>query len=258
MRSKTTLRGRTIFLSASVPTPDRGFERIEDAAFEIEQAVISLARSIFSAGGTLVFGGHPSISPLVAMVAGEYQPAFLAESGEGERAPLTTIYQSEAFRERAVEANFLIFKLQSAKVVWTPVRRDSGETQSIDGSLFDMRTAMVEQTAPAAMVCIGGMDGVHEEVEIYRKYFPRRPVFVLGRTGGASGILALQKGTSFDVIDLRIEADLQRRRQDHRGESDIQAEEKRKVRGDERFKTPAVPYPLIMQNIVQQVAKSDF
>jgi hypothetical protein len=92
----TRLRGKAIFLSASVPSPKRNeqYQRIEDAHFEIEQAVISLARAVFSESGQLVFGGHPAISLLVAMVAGEYREPRYAETGEEK--PPRFVYSSRA------------------------------------------------------------------------------------------------------------------------------------------------------------------
>ena len=85
------LRGTTVFLSASVP--DRpGFERVPNAPFVIEQAVVSLARAVFAENGKIVFGAHPSISPLVASVAAEYH---LPGAPEQDRSVI--IYQSHAF-----------------------------------------------------------------------------------------------------------------------------------------------------------------
>src|SRR4051794_31938323 len=95
--SQRRLSGKTVFLCASVPDRQRAkkYRRLENAAFEIEQAVISLARAVFSEGGRLLFGGHPSISPLVATVAGEYRETGFAERrGEAPPAPVL-IYQSE-------------------------------------------------------------------------------------------------------------------------------------------------------------------
>jgi hypothetical protein len=74
-RRPERLRGKSILLSASIPAPERTdqYRSVPLGSFEIDQAVISLARAVFSEGGQLVLGGHPSISPLIAMVAGEYR-----------------------------------------------------------------------------------------------------------------------------------------------------------------------------------------
>src|SRR3954463_3886992 len=88
----------TILLSASVPSSARSekyqenYTKIKNAQLHIEKAVIGLARNIFQAGGRLVFGGHPSISPLIAMVATEFPIS------PGSTKPIT-IYQSLAYKK---------------------------------------------------------------------------------------------------------------------------------------------------------------
>ncbi len=62
-KSGEALRGKTILLLASVPTEGRSeqYSHVDDAAFEIEQAVISLARAVFSEGGPTCICGSPVI-----------------------------------------------------------------------------------------------------------------------------------------------------------------------------------------------------
>src|SRR5580698_2066592 len=87
------LKNVVVFLSGSVPNRP-GFDKVEEAPFLIEQAVVSLARAVFAEGGRLVFGAHPSISPLVASVASEYRLA-----GSPDEIRPVIVYQSEAFTE---------------------------------------------------------------------------------------------------------------------------------------------------------------
>ena len=60
-----------VLLSASVPSSSRSqiyqeeYTKINNAQIQIEEAIIGLSRNIFQAGGKIIFGGHPSISPLV-------------------------------------------------------------------------------------------------------------------------------------------------------------------------------------------------
>src|SRR5262249_59078396 len=56
--------GDVIFLSASVPIREGWAEDAQPA--EIEEAIVSIARAVFARNGRLLFGGHPSVSPLVA------------------------------------------------------------------------------------------------------------------------------------------------------------------------------------------------
>lgn len=151
LRGGQALRGKTILMSASVPSQKRAerYNRIEDAAFEIEQAVISLARAIFSEGGRLVFGGHPAISPLVAMVVGEYREPRFAESTEQRDLSPVDIYQSHAFDGFLPDDTLLMYKLGYASIRWVEsVGREKfdpgqgdGET-SCPNSLRKMREFM--------------------------------------------------------------------------------------------------------------------
>ena len=77
----------TVFLSASVPSVERAarFRRTEHAAFEIEQAVVSLARAIFARNGRLVFRRAPN--DLAAGHHGGRRIPRPAPRGERGRAP---------------------------------------------------------------------------------------------------------------------------------------------------------------------------
>src|SRR5437667_261524 len=125
------LAGKAVFLSASVPSPNRAerYRRVPNSALEIEEAVISLARAVFAEGGQLVFGGHPTISPLVALVAGEY---VVPEPGErlserlaevprstGERRTPIVIYQSRAFETLLPAETVQMKSLGYATIRWT-------------------------------------------------------------------------------------------------------------------------------------------
>src|SRR4051812_12552361 len=82
------LVGRTVFLSASKPTRKLDFLPPSDVPAretdrEIEHAALSLARAVFAEGGGLVFGAHPSVSPLIASAASEYFPPDWGESAGG-------------------------------------------------------------------------------------------------------------------------------------------------------------------------------
>lgn len=240
------LRGRSLFLSASVPDRkrDRQFSRIADAPFHVEQAVISLARAVFCEGGRLVFGGHPSISPLVAIVAGEYRPPNLVEGGGERPPPQVAIYQSEAFRESIPHDSDLLIRLGLAEEHWVEAvngerfvpGKGSGHEQC-PCSLKAMRTHMIKETDPLAMVCVGGMEGVLLEAEMFSIEQEHRPVFALARTGGAALILAEERRAI--PIDIEITRELLPLTDD---------------RYEAREDGIAVqPYPLIMQTIIDRI-----
>jgi hypothetical protein len=250
------LRGKTIFLSASVPTPKRAerYQRVEDAHFEIEQAVISLARAVFSESGQLVFGGHPAISPLVAMVAGEYrEPRYAESTNEKPSAPIR-IFQSRAFEGFLPNDTLLMYQLGYATITWIDAVNNEKFDPTIEyeespcpQSLRAMRDAMIGSTRPTAMVCIGGMEGVEREAEIFRELRNDAPLYVLGRTGGASLVLTHRR-KDIRVIDSEIIARVERLKAElpHRpSEGTIRKSDQRAV----------VPYPLIMQTIVDEISE---
>lgn len=248
---------KTIFLSASVPVQERDerFRRIPDAPFQVEQAVISLARAVFSEGGRLVFGGHPSISPLVATVAGEYREPNVAESDK-ERAPAqVVIYQSEVFREIIPDDSRLLIDLGLATVRWTdPIGNEAFRTgagsahHQCPDSLREMRERMIKDTAPVAMVCVGGMEGVEEEARIFKELRTTFPVFTLECTGGAAALIRDELPSAF-AIDREIERDIaERTTEGYSSETDYRS------RKDD---IAVHPYPLIMQTIVDRIVPPD-
>lgn len=205
------LRGRTIFLSASVPHPERDarFRAIPDAQREIESAVVALARAIFSSGGRLLFGGHPSITPLVAMVAGEFVPVGSADEREerGDIAPPVIVYQLDVYRPKMTEATKLMERLGLFRIEWCETLRHEADRKEWPAnetrypeSLERMRRLMESPNRPhgpsLAMVCMGGMEGVLEEAVIYRELngqvLPRRRIVTFAATGGAAGLLSSQ------------------------------------------------------------------
>jgi SLOG cluster3 family len=253
------LHGKTILLSASVPTRDRAeqYRRTTDAHFEISQAVISLARAVFSEGGQLVMGGHPSISPLVAMVAGEYREPRLAESGVESQTAQIHIFQSRAFQGHIPDETLLMYQLGYAMIHW--VDKVENETYEPDAryetppcpkSVARMRTEMIARTKPQAMVCIGGMDGVEHELDLFRRVQPSAPIYVLEKSGGASALLAARRT---DV--RRIDAEIIERLTHLRAEAHLPTDlEQPTVERREAV----TPYPLIMQTIVDELSDESF
>lgn len=258
------LEGLCVFMSASVPSPERAdqFRRIPDAAEQIEQAVVSLTRAVLSEGGRLVFGGHPAISPLVAMVAGEYRKPRYAESKEDRPRPNVRIYQSDLFRERIPESTLLMFQLGMADLVWTPKNPnesfDDGPAKGprFRRSLDRMRDMMLRDEQPDAMVAIGGMEGVFDETRLFRDLFPGRPIYALRRTGGASALLSDEIGShGLDFVDDRIVSEMLSRRDDGRpAEREDVAASGRNLRR-EAVEKEVLPYPLIMQTIVEELVE---
>ncbi|MFN9753947.1 MAG: hypothetical protein ACK55L_00930 [bacterium] len=171
-----------VFLSASVPHRPEWIAGSKPA--EIEEAIIALARAVFARRGRLVFGGHPSVSPLVAAVAGEYFPA----DPHRQSRPVV-IFQSEFFRALLPDETWDLHRLGWANLIWTPVELSRGEPDRA-ASLLRMRRELLTRAGPwDAMVAIGGMEGVLEEAELFLELGGGAPVCAFTTTGGAAAQL---------------------------------------------------------------------
>lgn len=258
--SEGRLRGRAIFLSASVPVLERSeiFRRIPDTQREIEQAVIALARGVFAEGGELVFGGHPSISPLIAMVAGEYRPAPTIDSPRDDAAPPVIVHQLDAYRSE-IGITGLMESLGQARIIWHETLKEELKATRHPGappypkSLERMRRRMLEspggEGSLVAMVCMGGMEGILEEAELFAGL--RKPLFVIESTGGAAALLARRNvklpvnlrmpQIAVTAIDEELLSKVDPRLRDQRGEL---------VEVPPRF----TPYPAIVSEIIRRLS----
>lgn len=238
----------TILLSASVPSAERSaeFRKIPNAQIQIEQAVVGLARNVFEKEGRLVFGGHPSISPLVALIAGEYEIDREAESLNKKERPDKPIhiYQSRAYEKVMPDETSALFNLGYAQIIWTPAidnERCDPEIKNApqcEKSLEAMRKQMIDENIDA-MVCMGGMEGVIKEFALFREKHPDKPVYLFESTGGATQNLA-QAHRNSDIVKV-IDAK----------SNDLRDIEKDK--NDDREKIELVPYTFFTAVIVDKV-----
>lgn len=245
----------TVLLSASVPSSKRSekyhenYTKIKNAQIQIEEAVIGLSRNIFQAGGKIVFGGHPSISPLVEMVATEFRLNKEIENmkrNEEQEKPIK-IFQSRAYEKVIPKETTGLFALGYSNIIWTDAVEGEEFNPQIQGkpqcekSLANMRRQMMKGNIDA-LVCLGGMEGVEQEFEMFRELHPRKPIFLLASTGGATKILAnkFSKSNIVRVID----------------DIDYQKPFKEKitgVEGDYLEKFDIIPYSFITGLIVQHI-----
>jgi hypothetical protein len=168
------LDGKHVFLSASFPSGDRGrsFEPYDSGA--IAAAVTSVVRAVFSAGGCLVFGGHPTITPLVLFVASEHQ-----------RQHSVDVFQSRWFEAIVPPETKRLVDLGWGELHWVDARDDR------ESSLRLMRETMFSETNPAAGVFVGGMEGIEAEWDLFEDLAPGRPRFALRAPGGGAAGLVL-------------------------------------------------------------------
>lgn len=271
------LSGKTVFLSASVPSIERNeqYRRIANAAVSIEEAVLAVTRAVFSAGGRLVFGAHPSISPLVASVIGEYiapevsspENKNRSESKESERRANVFMYQSKAWAELWAERSKELAERPQVHLRWTdaaPGEKVDSKTLSkpqVPESMRKMRRQMISETSPAAMVAIGGMEGVEEEVKLFTELCPNKPVFVFSTTGGAAGIIAERHKdykSHILVVDENSLDDVKKfwaSRESHDSRSsDSQKIREGSAHADYRDCRYYVPYSVLAQQIVKKIA----
>jgi hypothetical protein len=145
---------------------------------EVKSAVHAVATTWLRLGGALVFGGHPTFTPLVIEAARLVTPNVMRER--------VSVYQSEWFASPDVLNDLAGL----VNVVPTAASTDRQR------SLTVMRTKMIQPGSAAAVVSIGGrtteggthVPGIDEEIALAR--VARIPVHLLGAPGGRTAELA--------------------------------------------------------------------
>ena len=156
-----------VFLSASVPLPNRDPRFMTTAdVIAIREAVKALVTEVVPKG-VIVFGGHPAITPLIALL--------LRGLGR-DSVHRVVLYQSAFFTEQFGRENdeFLDVRI-------VPAVQDSR-----DQSLQQMRTRMIGGTSFDAGVFIGGMEGVLDEFSMFGHLHPRAARWPIASTGAAA------------------------------------------------------------------------
>jgi hypothetical protein len=184
-------------MSASIPSEERNPIYFASAdVVAIREAVQNLAVTVLTEG-TLVFGGHPAISPLILMVAQRLDAVRRVR-----------IYQSKYFSS-VVPRESIAFP----HIVWTSAAGEDREQ-----SLLVMREKMIRERRFSAGVFIGGMEGVEREYEVFTKTHPNVPTYPIASTGAAARILfeagfgpadqvdreALVKDTAYGALFRRL------------------------------------------------------
>ncbi|UPL50213.1 SLOG domain-containing protein [Hymenobacter sublimis] len=171
---------KKIFLSASVPDPQRD-QRYHGTAdvIAIREAVRALATLILPSA-MLVWGGHPAITPLIRIIA--------EGLGLHTQSPVI-LYQSAFFEGSFPESNSAF-----ETIIVTKRAQDKKE------SLALMRQQMLTDHIFDAGVFIGGMEGVEEEFELFKRYQPNVSVLPLATTGGAAKVIYDQQPGAFPAI----------------------------------------------------------
>jgi hypothetical protein len=156
-----------IFLSAGVPDPKRGPEYAATADTVAITAAVSALVHVTLGRRLLIWGGHPAITPMVWVVAQEIGVDY----GQWVR-----LYQSAYFTDEFPEDNE-----RFRNVIYTD---DVAGDQ--EQSLRAMRERMLSEHSFRAAVFIGGMSGILQEFEIFRRMQPSAEVVPVLSTGGAT------------------------------------------------------------------------
>ncbi|MDO4726393.1 MAG: hypothetical protein Q4A56_04125 [Porphyromonadaceae bacterium] len=157
---------KNIFLSASIPLPERDEKYIGTAdIIAIRDAAIALT-SVVLPHHRLIWGGHPSITPLIYYVM--------------EKLNLNIQEHMILYQSRFFEKYFPKDNNKFENIVFTDIIDNDREK-----SLKMMREKMIENEFSAG-VFIGGMEGVEEEYDMFIKKHPNALVLPIASTGAAA------------------------------------------------------------------------
>ena len=158
---------KNIFLSASIPLQERDPEYIETAdIIAIRDAVIALTTVVLPSH-RLIWGGHPSITPLVYNVM-EKLNLNIQEH--------ITLYQSMFFEKYFPKDNNKFDNIVLTDIV-------EGDRER---SLLHMRNRMLGESEFVAGIFIGGMEGVEEEYDMFIKKHHNAIILPIASTGAAA------------------------------------------------------------------------
>lgn len=171
-----SLGGRHVFLSASFPSGERGKAVQPYDPSAVADAVTALVRAVLSRNGRLLFGGHPTITPLVLAIAMEHRSKHSVD-----------VFQSEWFRGRLTSETQRLASLGYGDIHWTERRHD------LDRTLKTMRRRMLSFGHIVGAVFVGGMDGIEEEHRMLGHMLPGIPrIPVRGPGGAAARMLTME------------------------------------------------------------------
>ena len=157
-----------VFLSASVPLPDRDRKFFETAdVFLIREAIRALVEVVLPRGH-ITFGGHPAITPLMSLYA------KTAKLGSDR----ITVYQSA----------FFLGKFPRSNDEFADVRYTEAVQDDLTLSIERMRVEMLTSRKFDAAVLIGGMEGIRDEARLFREYNSKALVLPVPATGAAAAI----------------------------------------------------------------------
>jgi hypothetical protein len=162
-----------VLLSASVPDEIAGTPEAQ----RVYELVAAIVRALFDQGARLVFGGHPTITPLVHRLARERNAP-----------PAIDLFQLERFRAKAPP--------ESAETdVFGQVHWVGEPAADMATDLASLRDPMVRLAQAAIFLggktigFSGAKPGIRDEFERFRASNPDAPVYLVGAAGGETARL---------------------------------------------------------------------
>lgn len=168
---------KKIFLSASIPLEERHPKYFESSdVIAIRDCISSLSKVVIP-NFQLVWGGHPSITPLISSIL---------ESIQVDIETHVTLYQTRYFEDSFPQENeyFKEYLITTEKL------------GSKEESLRLMRKKMIVDNDFIAGIFIGGMEGVEDEYELFVDSHPSTIALPIASTGGAA--LMIYEEGNFD------------------------------------------------------------
>lgn len=160
-----------VMLSASIPKELTGSPQAQN----LYTTVTTLVRSLLASGFHLVFGGHPTITPLVHRAA----------SRLSDDKPKISLFQLTRYKDQAPK------EINDQKV-FEELRWIGDPSKPIAKDLSIMREAMVEAAQVAIFIggktagYTGDIPGIRDEYQRFRQHYPNGPVYFIGMLGGES------------------------------------------------------------------------
>lgn len=168
-----------VFLSASIPYPDRDKKFYDTADIvSIRDAVRALATVVIPKAH-LIWGGHPSITPLIR---------FVMDRMNVDLKKHVTLYQSLFFEEYFTPENFAF-----ENIVLTEKRNNRDE------SLELMRSKLINENDFKVGIFIGGMEGINDEHLMFKERHPNALILPIASTGAAAKILYDSQPQAYDI-----------------------------------------------------------
>lgn len=178
-KAYSPFKDQYVFLSASFPHEDRNQKFYDSASpTQITSAITSMSRALLMNGFKIVFGGHPTVSPLILSVARNTQRQLNFKEKQ------VIIYQSEYFKDIISKHTIAL-----GEEGYGEIKFIKESPLGVQESLRYMRDQMLKEVKFIAGIFIGGMEGIFDEFKLFRERFPRVPVYPITRPGGATKLV---------------------------------------------------------------------